>query len=370
MILIFRMAHSPIRIKRETHHVDKSKLHWAERVRYSVLFGFLKDKDERAIFQMKEDLINFMERNILKYEEITYRLRNKMFEKNENQISECIKSLSNQFFCNEGEACDECQFNRLVKRMDENLELLNKGLPSFESKDATFEALDFAFERIADLVIEKGYEVCIPDFSFVKKKIKLIKPKTSGWTKLADASLRILLEKLTVTSTKFLVDRMGNGQSYIATGDDIILNAIKRMTNEIPALEVLGRDITVKKEFTPDGIIESLTRDGLLEHDFSINEWRCNINIIANPTKSDLVGDVFVNADDVKQKMAKLGFICKTLIKRNINITTAAKLKRLKPKWRIGNAARCRIRKTMKWTIETIRINESGGTSIPAVIII
>ena len=72
------MWFSPIRIRRETLKVEMSKLHWAELVQYSFLFAAEKDF---LTVNNRNDIRNFLEKAIDKYELETFKLRKKAFEK-------------------------------------------------------------------------------------------------------------------------------------------------------------------------------------------------------------------------------------------------------------------------------------------------
>ena len=69
------MYHAPVRIKRETVRIDHSKMHWVEKVNYNILFA-----TESQNGQVRDDIQNFIKNNLKRYEEITYKMRNKAFE--------------------------------------------------------------------------------------------------------------------------------------------------------------------------------------------------------------------------------------------------------------------------------------------------
>ena len=98
------MLNIPVRIKRESKLVEKSQLHWAERLIYTALFGMEEELGESNI---KKDVIDFIKNAIQKYEAITYRLRNKIFRRNwkSGAITECILNLSTNLICNESRLC-------------------------------------------------------------------------------------------------------------------------------------------------------------------------------------------------------------------------------------------------------------------------
>lgn len=62
----------------ETQKVEMSKLHWTELVQYSFLFAAEKDF---LTVNNRNDIRNFLERAIDKYETETFKLRKKAFEK-------------------------------------------------------------------------------------------------------------------------------------------------------------------------------------------------------------------------------------------------------------------------------------------------
>ena len=94
------MWYAPVRIRRETMKVDISKIHWVETVQYSFLFGAEKDF---LSTNNKNDIRNFLENAIKKYEMETCQLRKKAFEvEPEGQFRyitniRSIKSIFRQF---------------------------------------------------------------------------------------------------------------------------------------------------------------------------------------------------------------------------------------------------------------------------------
>ena len=158
--MLFRMLNVPVRIKRESKLVEKSQLHWAERLIYTALFGMEEELGESDI---KRNVIDFIKNAIQKYEAVTYRLRNKIFKRNwkSGTTTECILNLSTNLSCTEsdGEACVECQFKREIIRMNTKMEDCDKGSSSKIRKETKINDAEFAFESCADLILEKSYEV-------------------------------------------------------------------------------------------------------------------------------------------------------------------------------------------------------------------
>ena len=154
------MLNIPVRIKRESKQVEKSQLHWAERLVYTALFGMEEELGESNI---KRDVIDFIKNAILKYETVTYRLRNKIFRRTwkTRAATECILNLSANLICTEsdGEACIECQFKREIVRMDMKMDDCDKGSSNKGRKEVKINDAEFAFESCADLILEKSYEV-------------------------------------------------------------------------------------------------------------------------------------------------------------------------------------------------------------------
>ena len=154
------MLNIPVRIRRESKQVEKSQLHWAEKVVYTALFGMEENLEGSNV---KRDVADFIKNAIKKYETATYRLRNKIFRRNWKNSSavECILNLSANLICTEsdGEACRECQFKREMIRMELKMNECDKGSTSKERKEAKINDAEFAFESCADLVLDKSYEV-------------------------------------------------------------------------------------------------------------------------------------------------------------------------------------------------------------------
>ena len=140
--------------------MEKSQLHWAERVVYTALFGMEEDLEGSNI---KRDVTDFIKNAIKKYETATYKLRNKIFRRNwrAGAAAECILNLSANLICTEsdGEACRECQFKREIIRMDMKMSECDKGSSNKERKEAKINDAEFAFESCADLILDKSYEV-------------------------------------------------------------------------------------------------------------------------------------------------------------------------------------------------------------------
>ena len=70
------MVYSPIRIKRETVRVENSNIHWLEKVEHHVLLAC----DVGKLNEL-EGVAGTLGETIKRYEKMTYRLRNKAFEK-------------------------------------------------------------------------------------------------------------------------------------------------------------------------------------------------------------------------------------------------------------------------------------------------
>ena len=78
------MWYAPIRIKRESSKVELSKLHWVETLQYHIIYAAEKDF---LTAQNKNDIKNFMESNIKRYEQETCGLRRKAFDEEPKGIS-------------------------------------------------------------------------------------------------------------------------------------------------------------------------------------------------------------------------------------------------------------------------------------------
>ena len=180
--------------------------------------------------------------------------------------------------------------------------------------------------------------------------------------------MKILLEKLTISSSSLLYDRLNGGDDYIGVNDDNMLSIIKRLTVNPLAIEVLGQEVKISEFQIPNDLdTTSHDDDG---DEIQLYNKRFGFNIIANPTRSNLIDDVLANPDDTKLKLAELGFTSRTLLKKNLVDHAERKRKSFRPKWNMSLAARVRARKDIKWIPETIRNDGQGRTNLPAVVIL
>ena len=185
---------------------------------------------------------------------------------------------------------------------------------------------------------------------------------------MADTALKILLEKLTISSSALLHDRLNGGNDYIGLNDDNLLSLIKRLTLNPLAIEVVGDEVKISEFSIPDDLDTSTHDDD--GDTINLYNKRIGFNIIANPTRSSLIDDVLVNPDDTKSKLLELGFGPKTLMKKNLVDYQERRKTAFRPKWNLSLAARLRIKRSNRWTPETIRNDGQGRTNVPAVLIV
>ena len=191
--------------------------------------------------------------------------------------------------------------------------------------------------------------------------------------RLADLTIHLLLEKLTFTTTKLLIDRMAQGLEYIVTEDENIKRKLKDLTNDdydeirnfgVEAIQVVA-----------GGPKASLSDDYTVGNDtITVFELSTKLLIVLNPTRSDYLKEIIHEQEDVKDKLRKLGYNCKTVLKRGEKRRSRAAIKvQYKPRRFISSATRNKYKKDAAWVPEVLRSLRAGIhgglQNVPAVII-
>ena len=150
------MTFTPVRIKRDTKQVGKSKIHWLEKLEYKILFAFEGNEDG-----VKNEIKNYVENKISEYEELTFEIRNRYFEKDLSIKNECISNLSKNLNCKDfnGNGCTLCDFRTTMVSWECFLLDLRKGYDSRDRYVRKLEDAEILFDDIGELILEKEFKV-------------------------------------------------------------------------------------------------------------------------------------------------------------------------------------------------------------------
>ena len=201
-----------------------------------------------------------------------------------------------------------------------------------------------------------------------------IQPRKSEWVKLADLTIHLLLEKLAFTTTKLLIDRMANGLEYIVSDDENIKRRLRNLTNDdydeirhfgVDAIQVM--DCGAKANLSDDYTVGNDT--------ITVYELSSKLLMVLNPTRSDYLREIIHEQEDVKDKLRKLGYNCKTVLKRNEKRRSRASVKaQFKPRRFLSSATRNKFKREAMWVPEVLRNLRAGIhggiQNVPAVLLL
>ena len=199
-------------------------------------------------------------------------------------------------------------------------------------------------------------------------------PKKNEWVKLADLTIHLLLEKLALTTTKLLIDRMAHGLEYVVTEDESIKRKLRDLTNDdydevrhfgVDAIQVL--DCGGKANLSDDYTVGNDT--------ITVYELSSKLLMVLNPTRSDYLREIIHEQEDVKDKLKKLGYNCKTVLKKNEKRRSRATIKaQFKPRRFLSSATRNKFKREATWAPEVLRNLRAGlhggVQNVPAVLIL
>ena len=166
------MWFSPVRIRRETLKVEMSKLHWTELVQYSFLFAAEKDF---LTVNNRNDIRNFLERAIDKYELETFKLRKKAFEKEREGMSNkiltkimpyldemlCVSTLRGSQSCDtmNGGSCIKCSFKEKMTDLEIKLMGCSRGYETSIRYKTRIDEAEEVFDDVVELISDREYSV-------------------------------------------------------------------------------------------------------------------------------------------------------------------------------------------------------------------
>ena len=179
----------------------------------------------------------------------------------------------------------------------------------------------------------------------------------------------LLLEKLAFASTKAVADTVLGFDGFVDISDGEIMKMIKDLTNfgleeafEVPEVSLA---ITKSMGLTFNRTYES--DQGLVD----VGEYTINFDVVANPTRSSIVMEIFNTPDEVQKQLNKLGYKCSVLLmkKKESNKEKAWKRKNFKPRSSISTATINRHKRNTSWIPEPLKLNRNEIVILPAVII-
>ena len=166
---------------------------------------------------------------------------------------------------------------------------------------------------------------------------------------------------------------MSHGLEYVVTEDENIKRKLRDLTNDeydeirhfgVEAIQVLdgGAKASLADEYTVGN--DTIT----------VYELSTKLLMVLNPTRSDYLREIINEQEDVKDKLRKLGYDCKTVLKRNEKRRSRMSIKaQFKPRRFLSSATRNKFKKEATWTPEVLRNLRAGIhggiQNVPAVII-
>ena len=183
----------------------------------------------------------------------------------------------------------------------------------------------------------------------------------------------MLLEKLAFSSTKLLIDRMAQGLEYVVADDENIRRKLRSLAaDEYDEIRNFSVDAV---QVMNGGAKTSLSDDYTVGNDtITVYELSTKLLLVLNPTRSDYLREIIHEQEDVKEKLRKLGYNCKTVLRKNEKKRDKSKIKaQFKPRRFLSAATRNKFKKEAMWVPEVLRNLRAGihggVQNIPAVII-
>ena len=195
-------------------------------------------------------------------------------------------------------------------------------------------------------------------------------PTGTEWIRMADGALHLMLEKLAISATKVLVERMNGSEEYISIDDSNMLSLIRSVTSNDDGLFVTNiKEVTVKDA---EHMRVNFKQDySFNEREATVYELESKIGIISNPTRSALVDDMMIDSEMVKTKLDRLGYKCSLLVKKNDKTYKGrlSKKARFKPRQNLSVSTKNKAKKNAIWIPDVVRSANSESNELPAVLI-
>ena len=170
------------------------------------------------------------------------------------------------------------------------------------------------------------------------------------------------------------MDRMEHEQSYITTDDDNIKRLLRSLSIDdydggrqfmVEAVQVLNGSVRTNYE-------ECYKVDN---DEIIVYEMTEKLMLVLNPTRSDYLKEIIHEQEDVKEKLQKMGYQSKTVLKKSDKAKNKTLLKQqFKPRKTMSATTRNRLRRNAVWAPEILRNLRAGAhggiQNIPAVLII
>ena len=187
---------------------------------------------------------------------------------------------------------------------------------------------------------------------------------------MADGALHLMLEKLAISATKVLMERMNGSEEYISIDDSNMLRLIRSVTSNDDGLFVTNiKEVTVKDA---EHMRVNFKQDySFNEREATVYELESKIGIISNPTRSALVDDMMIDSEMVKTKLDRLGYKCSLLVKKNDKTYKGrlSKKARFKPRQNLSVSTKNKAKKNAIWIPDVVRSANSESNELPAVLI-
>ena len=181
------------------------------------------------------------------------------------------------------------------------------------------------------------------------------------------------MEKLAFEATKLLIDRMAQSLDYVVTDDENIRRKLRSLANdEYDELRHFGIDAV---QVLDTGTKKNLNDDYTVGDDIiTVYELSTKLMMILNPTRSDYLREIFNENEDVKEKLRRFGYNCKTVLKKTEKRRNRSAIKaQFKPRKFISSTTRNKFKRDSMWVPEVLRSLRAGihggVQNIPAVLI-
>ena len=166
---------------------------------------------------------------------------------------------------------------------------------------------------------------------------------------------------------------MAHGLEYVVTEDESIKRKLKDLTNDdYDEIRHFGVDAI---QVVQGGARANLSDDYTVSNDtITVYELSSKLLMVLNPTRSDYLREIIHEQEDVKDKLKKLGYNCKTVLKRNEKRRSRTAIKaQFKPRRFLSSATRNRFKKEAMWVPEVLRNLRAGihggVQNVPAVLL-
>ena len=166
---------------------------------------------------------------------------------------------------------------------------------------------------------------------------------------------------------------MAHSLEYVVNDDENIKRKLRDLTNdEYDEIRNFGVDTI---QVVDGGARASLSDDYTVGNDtITVFELSAKRLMVLNPTRSDYLREIIHEQEDVKEKLRKLGYKCKTVLKRSEKRRSRSAIKaQFKPRRFLSSATRNKFKKESMWVPEVLRSLRAGihggVQNFPAVLI-